>query len=247
MTVSRLQDDVSSKAMEGVMTLAESPSRVKSLLTNQMDEALARHDNQMVNQLLDNAMAHHLLGPQAPSIIRSAAQQQAKRQLREAIDSGDPKRLKGSLVAAKRLNATDLPEFQEAVAKYKEVRKLPLGWDVSLMVLHREGARMVAKLELEDPNVRARFQRLLDLTHRKVYTRDRMGEPVPERPVLQLSSFKNLYDENYANCNITFFRESQNAGRERFAKAPRKNPRRTAWRKLSRKSNFLCMSCCLCG
>ena len=27
MTVSRLQDDVSSKAMEGVMTLAESPSR----------------------------------------------------------------------------------------------------------------------------------------------------------------------------------------------------------------------------
>ncbi|CAK9045475.1 unnamed protein product [Durusdinium trenchii] len=195
--IEEFTDDVSSKAMEGVMTLAESPSRVKSLLTNQMDEALARHDNQMVNQLLDNAMAHHLLGPQAPSIIRSAAQQQAKRQLREAIDSGDPKRLKGSLVAAKRLNATDLPEFQEAVAKYKEVRKLPLGWDVSLMVLHREGARMVAKLELEDPNVRARFQRLLDLTHRKVYTRDRMGEPVPERlQLLTVSSVTN--DESWA-------------------------------------------------
>ena len=36
------------------------------------------------------------------------------------------------------------------------------------------------------------------------------------------SSFKNLYDEKCANCNLTFFRESQNAGRERFAKAPRK-------------------------
>ena len=63
----------------------------------------------------------------------------------------------------------------------------------------------------------------------------------------QVSSFKSLYDEKCANCNLTFFRESQNAGRERFAKAPRKNPRRTASRKLSRKSNFLCMSCCLCG
>ena len=38
--------------------------------------------------------------------------------------------------------------------------------EVSLMVLRREGGRMVAKLELDDPNVRDRFQRLLDLTHR---------------------------------------------------------------------------------
>ena len=30
------------------------------------------------------------------------------------------------------------------------------------------------------------------------------------------------------------------------AKGSRKNPRRTASRKISRKSNFLCMSCCLC-
>ena len=32
-----------------------------------------------------------------------------------------------------------------------------MGWisQVSLMVLKREGGRMVAKLELEDPNVRA--------------------------------------------------------------------------------------------
>ena len=38
-----------------------------------------------------------------------------------------------------------------------------------------------------------------------------------------MSSFKNLYDEKYANFNLTFFRESQNAGRERFAKEPQKN------------------------
>lgn len=75
---------------------------MRNLLTHEMDAALARHDNDMVNQLLDNAMANHLLGPQAPSIIRGAATQQAQRQLRAAIESGDVKRIKGSLVAAKR-------------------------------------------------------------------------------------------------------------------------------------------------
>ena len=90
------------EAMEGVMTLADSPTRMRNLLTHEMDAALARHDNDMVNQLLDNAMANHLLGEKAPSIIRSAATQQAQRQLRGAIESGDPKRIKGSLVAAKR-------------------------------------------------------------------------------------------------------------------------------------------------
>jgi len=195
--VEEFKDDMASKAREGVMTLAESPARMQKLLTNQMDEALARHDNHMVNQLLDNAIANHLVGAQAPSIIRSAAQQQARRQLREAIDCADPKRIKGALVAAKRLNATELPEFEEAVSKYKDLRKLPVGWDVSLMVLRREGGRMVAKLELEDPNVRDRFQRLLDLTHRKVYTRDRNGEAVPERlQLLTVSAVTN--DESWA-------------------------------------------------
>ena len=41
-----------------------------------------------------------------------------------------------------------------------------------------------------------------------------------------LSSFKNLYDAKCANCNLTFFRESQNAGRERFAISPRESPPR---------------------
>ncbi|CAJ1402883.1 unnamed protein product [Effrenium voratum] len=192
--VEDFKDDVSS----GVMSLADSPSRVRSLLTRQMDDALARHDSHMVNQLLDNAMANHLMGPQAPSIIRSAAQQQAKRQLRDAIDSADSKRLKGALVAAKRLNATELPEFTEAIEKYKAIRKLPVGWDVNLMVLNREGARMVAQLQLDDPSVCARFQRLLDLTHRKVYTRDRMGQPVPERlRLLTVAAVTN--DESWGN------------------------------------------------
>ncbi|CAK0876861.1 unnamed protein product [Prorocentrum cordatum] len=49
------------------------------------------------------------------------------------------------------------------------------------MVLQREGKFAVAKLPVSDAAVLAKFQRLLDATHRKVYTRDRMGQPVPER------------------------------------------------------------------
>lgn len=57
---------------------------------------------------------------------------------------------------------------------------------------------MVAKLKLDDPVVFARFQRLLDLTHRKVYTRDRLGQPVPERlQLLTVSAVTN--DESWGH------------------------------------------------
>jgi len=132
--------------------------------------------------LLDSAMAAKIMDSKtAPSSIRKAADQVAGRQLQEAIASEEPRRLKGALVAAKRLNATALPEFAAAVQKYQEVKKLPPGWDVSKMVLHRQGDKMVAKSEITDAAIKAKFQQLLDLTHRKVYTRDRMGEPVPGR------------------------------------------------------------------
>eukprot|EP00928_Gymnodinium_smaydae_P003838 TRINITY_DN11355_c0_g2_i1.p1 TRINITY_DN11355_c0_g2~~TRINITY_DN11355_c0_g2_i1.p1 ORF type:complete len:528 (-),score=126.58 TRINITY_DN11355_c0_g2_i1:147-1673(-) len=167
------------KAKESVVS---STSDWKQKMTQQMDTALASMDNSRVNSLLDSALAARLLGDKnVPSAVRRAANQVASRQLQEAIDAEDPKRLKGALVAARRLNATGVPEFQAAIAAYQRVKKLPQGWDVSKMVLHREGDKMVAKMPVNDPNVRAKFQQLLDLTHRKVYTRDRQGLPVPER------------------------------------------------------------------
>mmetsp|Transcript_40716 Transcript_40716/g.117867 ORF Transcript_40716/g.117867 Transcript_40716/m.117867 type:complete len:505 (-) Transcript_40716:135-1649(-) len=159
-----------------------SVASLTSSMQEQMEKALARSDNAKINSLLDSALASKVLeSHRAPAAIRQAANQTARRQLQEAIDAADPKRLKGALVAAKRLCATNLPEFGAAVRKYQEVRKLPPGWDVSRMVLHRQGARMVAKIEIDDPKIMASLQTLLDRTHRKVYTRDRMGEAVPDR------------------------------------------------------------------
>eukprot|EP00930_Biecheleria_cincta_P072150 TRINITY_DN59599_c0_g1_i1.p1 TRINITY_DN59599_c0_g1~~TRINITY_DN59599_c0_g1_i1.p1 ORF type:complete len:491 (+),score=89.02 TRINITY_DN59599_c0_g1_i1:28-1500(+) len=161
--------------------LADAKLEAMKQLSDRMDMALSSSDDTAINALLDSAMASSVLGKGAPSPVRKAAQAVAKWQLAEAIQSENTKRLKGALVSAKRLHATDSPEFEEAVQKYKTVRKIPAGWDFSKMVMHRKGDKMVAKLELGDPAVLAKFQLLLDLTHRKVYTRDRKGEAVPER------------------------------------------------------------------
>ena len=48
------------------------------------------------------------------------------------------------------------------------------------MVLSREGDKMLSRMQLDDPDVKAKFQQLLDATYRNVYTRDRQGQPVPE-------------------------------------------------------------------
>eukprot|EP00931_Biecheleriopsis_adriatica_P063043 TRINITY_DN38123_c0_g1_i1.p1 TRINITY_DN38123_c0_g1~~TRINITY_DN38123_c0_g1_i1.p1 ORF type:complete len:488 (+),score=110.97 TRINITY_DN38123_c0_g1_i1:74-1537(+) len=159
----------------------EASADLKKQLTDQMDLALASSDNTAINDLLDSAMSNSLLGKAAPASLKRAAEQTAKRQLKDAISSEDPKRLKGALVAATRLNATELPEFEEAALKYKSVRKMPAGWDMSKMVMHRKGDKMVAKMELNDSAARAKFQALLDLTYRDVYTRDRKGGKVPDR------------------------------------------------------------------
>jgi len=147
-----------------------------------METALARSDNQQINSLLDSAMAEKMLSsPNTPSIIRQAANQTASKQLRQAMQAEpiNVKELKGALVTARRLYATGVPEFAEASAKYKELKRLPPGWDLDSMKLHVEG-NMLARMEMNDPEVMANFQQLLDATHRKVYTRDRRGGQVPE-------------------------------------------------------------------
>jgi len=168
--------------------------RTSEALVGQMDSALASSDNKRINSILDSAMAGTALGANAPESMRRAASQVATRQLTEAIASEDPKQLKGALVAAKRLNATEVPAFNVAVEKYKEIKKLPPGWDVKNMVLQRVGDRMVAKMDVGDPKIQENFQRLLNLTHRKVYTRDRLGQPVPDR--LELVSVTTITNED---------------------------------------------------
>jgi len=164
----------------------------RSKLTTQAEAAMGSSDYSSVNRLLDSALAGAVMREGAPDSVRRAANWAATRQLNSAISSADPKQLKGALVAAKRLNATEVPEFTTAAQKYKEVRKLPPGFDVEKMALNRTGQKMVAKTSISDAALISKFQQLLDLTYRKVYTRDRLGQPVPGRlEVLHVTTVTN--------------------------------------------------------
>jgi len=153
----------------------------KAALVRDMDSAMTTNDNNRLNWLLDAALSNRLWDSNPPQVLVRCAQKVARRQLQDAMDKGDPKLLQGALVSAKRLNATEIPEFEGAVAKYRAIRKFPPGWDVTKMVHQRKGKTLMAKSVLEDPATLAKFQNLLELTHRKVYTRDRRKEKVPDR------------------------------------------------------------------
>jgi len=175
--------------------VTNSTAEFRSKLTQQMDSALASCDDTRINSLLDSAMAASIFkSSNAPTSVRRAANHVASRQLKAAIASADPKQLKGALVSAKRLHCEGVTEFPEALQKYKEVKKLPPGFDMEKMLLHRKGDKMVAKLQVSEPAVMAKFQRLLDLTHRKVYTRDRQGQPVPDK--LELISVATVANDD---------------------------------------------------
>jgi len=87
-------------------------------------------------------------------------------------------------VAAKRLQATDVPEFEPAITKYKEVRHMPEGWDVAQMVQQRQrgGSKLLTKPDVsQNAALLALVQLMFDRTFRRVYTRDRFGHPVPQQ------------------------------------------------------------------
>lgn len=55
-----------------------------------------------------------------PASLRKAAENAARQQLKEALQADDPKMIKGAVIAAKRLNAEDLPECQAAMQRYQQ-------------------------------------------------------------------------------------------------------------------------------
>lgn len=171
-------------AKDRVDAARRSTARWREQLEHQMEEALASCDEGKTEMLLDSALAAGLLGERAPGVLRRAARRAAARGLRDAAQAGDPKRLKGALVAARRLGATDVPEFEPAVTRYREVRRLPEGWDVARMVAERRHgrARLLTRSDVSSNlGLKALVQLLFDRTYRSVDTRDRRGEAMPQR------------------------------------------------------------------
>jgi len=114
-------------------------------------------------------------------VFKTAAENVARQQLQEAIESGDTKQIKGALLAARRLDCVNLSEYHSALNMYSSLRKFPENWDVAAMIDGRTEGRFIAKSSIDDPKVLARFQALLDSSHRAVWTRDRGGDGIPDR------------------------------------------------------------------
>mmetsp|Transcript_328 Transcript_328/g.603 ORF Transcript_328/g.603 Transcript_328/m.603 type:complete len:547 (+) Transcript_328:3-1643(+) len=153
---------------------------LRSWVAEKMEAALANHDENQINYLLDQALDSTLTGESTPHVISHAAGKIAQKRLQEALQADDPKALKAAVLMANRLNSTHLPEYQQVVRRYASLRQFPEGWAERLDI-QRRGGKLVAVQEIQDPNVLALFQVMLDATLRKVYTRDRMGQPVPDR------------------------------------------------------------------
>eukprot|EP00929_Paragymnodinium_shiwhaense_P102464 TRINITY_DN65661_c0_g1_i1.p1 TRINITY_DN65661_c0_g1~~TRINITY_DN65661_c0_g1_i1.p1 ORF type:complete len:463 (+),score=108.69 TRINITY_DN65661_c0_g1_i1:137-1525(+) len=158
-------------AATDVMTQLTGPE-----LQVRMEEASRADDKSRISELLDSALAAQALDMPG---IRTAAQAFARKQLKDAMKLGDKRRLKGALIAAKRLQATGLPDFQAATQMYRDLAKLPAGWDVEAMVKARKQGRLLSRAAVDDPSTLALFQRLLDKTFRDKWTRDRKGAKVP--------------------------------------------------------------------
>jgi hypothetical protein len=72
-----------------------------------------------------------------------------------------------------------LDEYRLAVQRYAEIRCFPAGWNARL-ALQRHGGKFVATSAVQDRGALQAFQELLLMTHRKIYTRDRRNENVPD-------------------------------------------------------------------
>eukprot|EP00928_Gymnodinium_smaydae_P053812 TRINITY_DN37722_c0_g1_i1.p1 TRINITY_DN37722_c0_g1~~TRINITY_DN37722_c0_g1_i1.p1 ORF type:complete len:553 (-),score=131.15 TRINITY_DN37722_c0_g1_i1:80-1738(-) len=145
-------------------------------LKQQIIDNVGTGDKATMNRLLDTALATQAF--EVPG-VKELANTVAVKQLREAVQSADRKRLQGALIAAKRLQATNLPEYARALAKYKEVARIPDDWDVPRLVQERKGGKLMIRAELSDKSSIALFQKLFDSTLRTKWTRDRKEDLVP--------------------------------------------------------------------
>lgn len=164
--------------MDTLAAVQKSAARLREQLENDVNQALLSCDDRKIEILLDRGLALGLQGEAA----RKASRRVAGALLRDAMQAEDPKRLKGALVAAQRLQAVDVPEFAPAVEKYKALRLLPETWNVAKMVLERQAtgsARLLAKPVSDDIALRALVQLMFDRTMRRVWTRDRGKGKVP--------------------------------------------------------------------
>mmetsp|Transcript_38833 Transcript_38833/g.91353 ORF Transcript_38833/g.91353 Transcript_38833/m.91353 type:complete len:818 (+) Transcript_38833:67-2520(+) len=183
----------------------------KQKVVKMMEDSLKSKDDGKLSYMLDTALESGMLNSAyTPSVVAEAAQRVASNELTRALESKDPKKLKGALVMAGRLGATHSKEYKDTLQQYRLVRKLPDHWEA----LGAKRGRLLGRAEMSDKSLVDLFQFIIEKTFRRVLTRDRKGE-LPEK--LQVLSVTEVLNEE-GWCNYALRREEIQAELNRTAK-----------------------------
>lgn len=147
-----------------------------SQLLKQFEEADGSNDQSVINRLLDYALAMDAVD--VPGVLM-AAHIVAKQQLLRAIETQDIKRVKAALIAAKRLWASEILEYERAVQNCRALTKIPNSWDVTKMAEDRKQGKPMVRAEITDKESLEVFHKFLAGTVRVKSTRDRGADKVP--------------------------------------------------------------------
>lgn len=140
-----------------------------------------------------------------PDYCMDSDQAECFEKLREAMLGGDSTKIKAAVIAAKMVpNLKDNPElcaeFQAALDVLRKESRLPPGWDLEDLL---GTEKLFKKEQVTDTNALALFQKLMDSTHQKRWTRDRAtrgdGGAIAEKfHVIHVSEIQNQASwENY--------------------------------------------------
>jgi len=138
--------------------------------------------------------------------------------LQRAVSKKSPQELKWAMsttVRAELYPSTALEKaISEAAEEYQKLADLPPEWDVKKMVTGLWEGRMLSKTRITDPDFKKRLQVLVDACTKKVYTRDRQGDKVPES--LRLIDVIHVQNEQL----LAEYKVRQKAIRENLGASP---------------------------
>merc|ERR1719379_1139930 len=128
-------------------------------------------------------LGHSDMVKQDNALMQSSIQI-CKDRLARAIANENPGELKWAMATTVRAALYPSPELEEpidnAAKAYQKLANLPPEWNVKQMITGLVEGRMLSKTKIDDEGFKSRMQSLLDSCSKKVYTRDRKGDMVPQ-------------------------------------------------------------------
>lgn len=117
------------------------------------------------------------IGEAMPPWMLTSDKLEALKQLESAMEGDDDQELQAAVKFAKQADlkseADLLAMYNKALAKLKQLKRLPPGWEIEDMLGDDEGVKMFQMLDAGDTGLKLLCQQLLDETKSSIVTRDR--------------------------------------------------------------------------